>query len=166
MFALVLFRGHVKSERQIMPSRRVIKGALHNFLGTFTSRNSDFDGYWVCGLLAREAGPLRFDLVGDGSGNPDTSSVIFAHRLAAQQFGEEIAKTGLRREWIREAYLDISKSASMRNSFAGDYLRACFEVQFHAHVVTDLGRGYGRVVSLLVAPHDPALEWRSTRRNP
>jgi hypothetical protein len=148
-----------------MPSRRLIAGALHNFLGTFTSRNSDFNGYWVCGFLAREVGPIRFELLGDHAVNLKMSPVTFAQRLAAQLFGEVIAKINLPREWIREAYLDISKSESMRNSLAGGQVRACFEVRFHAQVITDLGKVYGRVVSMPIAPHDPAVEWRSTRRH-
>ena len=34
-----------------MVRRQVIKGALRGFLGTFTSRYSDFHGYWLLGQL-------------------------------------------------------------------------------------------------------------------
>ena len=34
-----------------MPTRRVIKSVLHNFLGTYTSRYSDYNGYWLFGFM-------------------------------------------------------------------------------------------------------------------
>lgn len=40
-----------------MARRRVIKSVLHNFLGTYISRYSDFRGYWLFGFLVSN----RFD---------------------------------------------------------------------------------------------------------
>ena len=37
-----------------MPRRRTIKGVLDNFLGTYTSRYSDYDGYWLFGMVVGE----------------------------------------------------------------------------------------------------------------
>jgi hypothetical protein len=45
---------------------RKIRGVLHNFLATYSSRYSDYDGYWLFGVLAQESGHLQIDLV-----NPD-----------------------------------------------------------------------------------------------
>ncbi len=36
--------------------RRIIKAVLDNFLGTYTSRYSDFHGYWLFGFLVKDLG--------------------------------------------------------------------------------------------------------------
>ena len=56
-----------------MTSRRVIPGVLHNFLGTFTSRYSDFDGYWVFGFLIESMDRVRIDLLSEAA----KSEVVF-----------------------------------------------------------------------------------------
>ena len=48
-----------------MTSRRVIPGVLHNFLGTFTSRYSDFNGYWIFGFLVEKMDSVRIDLLAE-----------------------------------------------------------------------------------------------------
>jgi hypothetical protein len=47
----------------MMKPRRIIKGVLHNFLGTYTSRYSDYDGYWLFGMLVRDVEELSIDLL-------------------------------------------------------------------------------------------------------
>ncbi|QIF03516.1 hypothetical protein [Roseimicrobium sp. ORNL1] len=160
MFALVLSRRRVKSERQTMPSRRVIAGVLHNFLGTFTSRNSDFGGYWLFGFLVSEAEPHVFDLLGEAAVDEASPAAVFAHRLAAQQFAEQMAKVGLPRDRIREACVVITRT---RIGVINDCGRSCYELRFRADAVDDLSTAYERKVSILVAPHDPAIEGRSAR---
>jgi len=140
-----------------MTSRRVIPGVLHNFLGTFTSRYSDFDGYWVFGLLVEDMDTVRIDLLGKVSESADPTPSGFARRLAAQKFSEQIAKAGLPREWFREAYLDISKSPQSKIGVVNGRSSSGYDVRFQAHVVTDLGRAYDSTASIFVAPHDQVL---------
>src|SRR5947207_1622431 len=92
-----------------MTSRRVIKGVLHNFLATFTSRYSDFDGYWVFGLLVQGMDTESIDLLAVSAESTDATPSGFARRLAAQKFAEQIAKAGLPSSWFRKARLDITK---------------------------------------------------------
>lgn len=146
-----------------MTSRRVIPGLLHNFLGTFTSRYSDFDGYWVFGLLVESMDTVRIDLLADFTEVADSSPSGFARRLAAQKFSEQAAKAGLSSARFREAYLDISKSAEPTRGFVNGRSSAGHCVRFQAHIVTDLGRAYDRTAYIFVAPHDPNIESRSTR---
>jgi hypothetical protein len=146
-----------------MTSRRVIPGVLHNFLGTFTSRYSDFDGYWVFGFLIESMDTVRIDLLGDITESADSTPSGFAHRLAAQKFSEQITKAGLSRDWFREAYLDISKSPDSTRGLVNGRSSSGYDVRFQAHVVTDLGRVYDRTASIFVAPHDPKIELRSAR---
>ena len=39
-----------------MPTRNALKGVLAGFLGTYTSRNSDYRGYWLLGFLVAGGG--------------------------------------------------------------------------------------------------------------
>lgn len=146
-----------------MTSRRVIPGVLHGLLGTFTSRNSDLHGYWVFGFLVEGMEAMRIDLLDEVNGSREPPPFGFVSWLAARKFGEQLVKAGLPREWIREAYLDLSRPAegtmdeiNGRTSFGSD-------VRFQAHVVTDLGRIYEKAISVFVAPHDPEVESRSGR---
>jgi hypothetical protein len=146
-----------------MTSRRAIPGVLHNFIGTFTSRYSDFDGYWVFGFLVEGIDTARIDLLGEFSEGNDSTPSGFARRLAAQKFSEQIVKAGLPREWFREAYLDIAKSQQRRFGCVNGQSSSGYDLRFQAHVVTDLGRVYERTASIFVAPHDPKVELRSAR---
>ena len=146
-----------------MASRRVTPGVLHNFLGTFTSRYSDFAGYWVFGFLVATMDTVRIDLLADVAESADSSPSGFARRRAAQKFSEQITKAGLSSARIREAYLDISKSAESTRGFFNGRSSSGYDVRFQAHVVTDLGRAYDSTASPFVAPHDPKMELRSAR---
>jgi len=146
-----------------MTRRHIIPGVLHNFLGTFTSRNSDFDGYWVFGFLVESMETVRIDLLGEVASSPNPTPMGETRRLAAQRFSEQIAKAGLSREGFREAYLDISKSEESTLGFVNGRSSSGYDVRFQAHVVTDLGRAYDSTASIFVAPHDPKIELRSGR---
>ena len=62
-----------------MASRRVIKGVLGNFLGTYVSRYSDYDGYWLFGFLVGDLGELRINLLGQSVSDPDTPITTLSH---------------------------------------------------------------------------------------
>ncbi len=146
-----------------MASRHVIPGALHNFLGTFTSRYSDFDGYWVFGFLVEGMDTVRIDLLGEVAEGADSTPSGFVRRLAALKFSEQIAKVGLLKAWFREAYLEISKSPESKRGVVNGRSSSGYDLRFQAHVVTDLGRAYESTESIFVAPHDPKIELRSAR---
>jgi len=145
-----------------MTSRRTIKGVLHNFLGTYTSRYSDFDGYWLFGLLVEKLGRISIDLL-DASGERKATPLAYAEWLAAQKFREQIGKAGLPRSWFQEARLDVTKSADTRLGLVNGRSCSGYDVRFLAHVVTDLGKTYDSASSIFVAPHDPKVELRSAR---
>jgi hypothetical protein len=48
---------------QLMKIRRRLTGMLFGFLDAFSSRHSDYDGYWIFGLLVRECAHVSFDLL-------------------------------------------------------------------------------------------------------
>jgi hypothetical protein len=134
---------------------------LHNFLGTFVSRNSDFSGYWIFGMIIGDLGHRRMDLLGPG---PDGSDALAAAgRLARQQFHEQLHKSGLALSCIREATLELERTDRSRPVNVNGLMATGHELALTARVVTDLGKTYERKQSIYVAPHDPTVESRSLR---
>jgi hypothetical protein len=116
----------------------------------------------VFGFLVEGMDSLRIDLLAHITENADSTPLIFARRLAAQKFSEQIAKAVLSRERFREAYLDISKSPKSTLGLVNGRSSSGYDMRFQAHVVTDLGKAYDSTASIFVAPHDPRVESRST----
>ena len=75
-------------------TRRAILGVLGNFLGTYTSRYSDYEGYWLFGFLVTDIGELRIDLLAPSAGESDAPLGV-AVRSAAAQFADQVQKAGL-----------------------------------------------------------------------
>ena len=141
-------------------SRRQIKGVLHNFLGTFASRYSDFHGYWVFGFLVQDLERISIDLIDK---NPDTANDIpsgFVRRLAIQKFTEQIRKAGLPSSYFQKAHLSIAKSSTPEVGWVNGRSCSGFEVMLVAHAITDLGKSYKSELAMFVAPHDPKVEMR------
>jgi hypothetical protein len=146
-----------------MTRRRMIAGVLHNFLGTFTSRYSDFTGYWLFGFLVEAIGGLNIDLLDTNESNSEYSASAFARQLAARKFSEQISKARVPRTWFREARLELSRPAEPRIGSVNGRSISGYAVSLTVHVGTDLGRTYASAATMFVAPHDPSLESRSTR---
>ena len=92
-----------------MAKRKVIKSVLRNFLGTYTSRYSDYRGYWLFGFLVGEQVQLEFDLLGRGDGDV-TRPLEFAEQRAATNFEDQLRKAAIDRTQVQEARLKISRS--------------------------------------------------------
>jgi hypothetical protein len=65
---------------------------------------------------------------------------------------------------IQEARLVITKLPGSVEGQINSRKRIGHMVRFAVGVVSDYGRSYGCETSVFVAPHDPLVEWRSTRR--
>jgi hypothetical protein len=146
-----------------MKPRRIIEGVLHNFLRTYTSRYSDYDGYWLFGLLVRDVGELRIDLLCPSIDAAAPPSVVAAIQLAAQKFREQMEKSGLSVLCAREAQLHIMRLNDLRRDFVNGRMTDGHTVRFVASVVSDRGKTYEDEVSVFVAPHDAKVEARSAR---
>ena len=72
-----------------------IKGALNNFLATYTSRNSDYDGYWLFGLLIKDLTNLNFDLLKEFKEPSRPTPLQFAEISATKKFRYQIQKAGV-----------------------------------------------------------------------
>jgi hypothetical protein len=147
----------------VMASQKSIQGILNNFLGTYTSRYSDFGGYWVFGFLVDGICELNVDLLKTSIESNSAAPKDFAIHLAAQRFSEQIFKNGLPKSWFREAHLIISKSPEAIRGFVNGRSSSGYALKFHTHVLTDLGKAFCSEASVFVAPHNPKIELRSTR---
>ncbi len=143
-----------------MATRRVIKSVLQSFLGTYTSRYSDYDGYWLFGFLVADLGELRINLLGQNVGDP-ASPVGVATSLAVTKFEEQRRKSDLAPSHIHEAWLTIQRLPGERKWWASDHWSAGFNIRFSALAVMENGKRYERECDVFVAPHNPEFESRS-----
>src|SRR3954464_10587593 len=118
-----------------MTTSRSLRGALRNFLSTYTSRYSDYDGYWLFGFLVPRLDQLSIDLLGP-------SPTVVAHplqaaiRSAIERFHDQLRKAGLDSARLRAARLDIRKLAEPVQGFVNGCLVPGFHVLFAIQAVT------------------------------
>lgn len=140
-----------------MASGRVLKCVLHNFLGTFASRHSDFRGYWLFGQLPAELDRWEVDL--RGAAPTEDEPLDFAMRLAIRRFEEQLAKAGLGMSVVREAVLSCVR-VEPALGLQGDFEVQGHRVELRVRVVTDRGRVVEHHHTMFVALHDPSRERR------
>ena len=144
-----------------MVSTRAINQALYGFLGTFTSRYSECDGYWLLGfLVGRE--PLLIDLLHQStipamSGDP----VDVARAVAFERFKVQLSKARIERDEVQSATLRIETLGGVHGLVAG---RAGRRMRFRTAVIVKGGRSVERAVDVGVAVHDPKFERQSQGR--
>ena len=147
-----------------MPTRRRLRGVLAGFLGTFTSRYSDYGGYWLFGFLVGGPAVLTFDLIGPPPPPRSGSSEGIAHHLARKKFAEQLRKSGLPPASIRSAVLTIERpSATVTEGGGSGGPRRGFNLHLRVTLVADTGQTFARDQIVFAAPHDPQRELRSGR---
>ena len=126
-----------------MATRRIIRGVLGNFLGTYVSRNSDYKGYLLFGFLVGEFTELTVNLLGQSVSDPH-SPVGVAVLSAIARFEDQRGKAGLPVSRIREASLIIRQTPDLSScSIDGNFRnRLCFS--FRAVAVMDNDKLYER----------------------
>jgi hypothetical protein len=147
-----------------MARRRVIASVLDNFLGTYVSRYSEFNGYWLFGYLVSAIDQLTIDLLMPASNVTPVSPVDTASITAVTKFDEQCRRQGLRREVICHATLTIVKQPGVVGGSVSGSPRTGWNVNFLVEARLDNGRHYCRERTLFVAPHDPNFELRATVR--
>jgi hypothetical protein len=147
-----------------MKIRRQITGALCGLLGTYGSRYSDYDGYWLFGLLVYEIDSLSFDLLRKDPASSVSPVIAKARRSACTYFDEQIRLAHIPLECIAEAKLTIQKVGDARVGSADGNMSQGHQLSLVAEAVSDLGKKYRAEKFLFVAPHDPRAELRSMRR--
>src|SRR5688572_24413500 len=146
-----------------MPRRRLINGVLQSFLGTFSSRYSDFNGYWLFGFLVGGPDLVTIDLLAPLDSHVPATPIESAKAIAAQRFNDQIEKCGVPTHWIAEARLDLQFPKGVSAKPNSGAARPVVELMIAVSVKSDLGRTYLRGVLLEVSPHDPRFETRSAR---
>jgi hypothetical protein len=137
---------------------------LGPFLGTYTSRYSDCDGYWLFGFLVGEFEQLRIDLLAPTVGEPDAPLGLTV-RLATEEFEDQIRKSALERSQVRSARLTIRQSAESTTGTVNGHPCTGHYFAFLVEAVMEGARNYQREQVVFVARHNPEVELRSTPSN-
>jgi hypothetical protein len=140
-----------------------INGAIAGFLGTYSSRYSDFRGYWLMPRLLSPSAPLTFDLMGTGDLPNDPCGS--AERLAREKFSQQLAKHRRKPSDLKSATLEIRTSDTSKRALAGPSTRDCYTMTLSLVVAATLGKHFKRQIELLVAPHNPHFELRRAESN-
>jgi hypothetical protein len=147
-----------------MATRRVIKSVLRNFLGTLTSRYSDWHGYWLFGFVVNDLERLDHDLLIPVASSPAETPLAHIRSLATMKFQEQLSKARLDPIRVREATLVLERlPGRVEVQLAYPYATDGYRVRFMVSATTDLGKVYECAQIVAVAPHDPAHEFQSAR---
>jgi len=122
------------------------------------------DGYWLFGFLVEDIQQIRFNLL-DMNFDTCNTPLAVAKRLAVRKFLEQIEKAELSLSFVQEAYLDIIKTPVPDFEYAtyNGHFYFPHKLIFVVIAQTDKGEMYERTSSIIVDPHDPRLEHRSSR---
>jgi hypothetical protein len=136
-----------------MHRRRVIKSVLHNFLGTYTSLSSRYQGFWLFGFLVEEIDQIRIGLLEPNAPGSSFKSVERAEELAIHSFTEQLEVAGVPKSFIQTAHIDIQKSSVTQMYEIDRRLIPGSVVTFSVEAISDLGKSYTYETCLFVAPH-------------
>jgi hypothetical protein len=151
-----------------MATRRIVKSVLRNFLGTLTSRYSDWHGYWLFGFVVNDLERLDHDLLIPVAGSPDETPLAHIRSLATMKFQEQLSKARLDPIHIREATLILERlpgrvEVQYNPATSSPYTTSGYRVRFMVSAITDLGKLYECEQIVAVAPHDWTHEFQSAR---
>jgi len=136
---------------------------LHNFLGPYTSRYSDYDGYWLFGKFVSDLDHMSIDLLLLQQSSQSEGPIKVARRLAATKFHEQTRKAGLSMSCVAEATLTITKESDITVGKINGHTCSGHRVTFFARAVSDQGKEYSCSRRVFIAVHNPRAERRSAR---
>src|SRR6266436_5089842 len=143
-----------------MATRRILKGVLHNFLGTFVSRNSDHGGYWIFGFVVADFAELDFDLLSPEIDLGGASILAAIQGLARTRFRAQLERAGIDPSSVREARLTIRRQPGDVQVRVGEHTSVGSQLRFITVAQTDLGTTYRCEKTISVAPHNCLFERR------
>jgi hypothetical protein len=146
-----------------MARRRIIKSVVRNFIGTYTSRYTEYDGYWLFGMVIPHLKVLNIDLLCPSIDTTAPPAVTAAIKIAAHKFQEQMKKASLNLSYVREARLEMTSSRDLVRGTINGHMSTGHIVRFVAKVVSDDGKTYEYRTSEFVAPHNSAVERRTGR---
>jgi hypothetical protein len=136
-----------------MATRRVMRSVLHNFLGTLTSRHSDYQGYWLFGQLPANVEALEVNLLDDP---PDGEALVqVVERVAIRRFSEQLLKARLDRSFVCEATLLLTRDQEPVLGWHGELQSLGHDLDFKVRVRMDSNRVLEDRQVAFAAPHDP-----------
>ena len=143
-----------------------MRGVLAGFVGTVSSRNSDFQGYWIFGQMAATVLlGLEVDLLERSPTTNLEKSIVAAYRfLVKQRFFEQLTRHRLPLQWVKRAELNLRRTNSVAEVVVNQAVSPAQLWELQASLTTDLGRTFSASQTLCVAVHDPGIELRSARR--
>ena len=139
-----------------------IRNALAGFLGTYSSRNTDYKGYWLFGFIVDCLSELHIDPLMQPRSLASTA-LHAARDLARAKFLDQLLKNGITVDRVRQAALTVRRLPGKLERSIDDHVRAGFMVNFHIEAVMQDDRSYDRSCIVFVAPHDAEVERRSAR---
>jgi hypothetical protein len=135
---------------------------LWNFLGTYISRYTDYNGYWLFGFLVSDLEELELDLLEPKVS--DAKSLLGVTVLwASAKFHEQVEKAALPRAYIKNANLKITKSPMSTQGAVNGRISSGYNMNFMVQSVMDNGKHHERKRSIFVAPHNANIEIKSAR---
>ena len=136
---------------------------MHNFLATLTSRYSDFDGYWMLGLVVEDLEGTTIDLLGTSDAGTAATPLSAFIRAAREKFQDQLAKHSIPISHVSSGVLEIARQPAQREGSVSGHVRSGYDVAFTVRARSDLHTDYMQKTTIFVAPHDPSIEVRSTR---
>jgi hypothetical protein len=150
------------STEVIIATDRAIKGGPHSFLGAFTSRHTDIDGYWAFGILIDSLYELRVSLI---EGESTKTAVLQSTISRAQDlFADQVRKYHVPSHHVLDAHFLSRRSGAQVNGLInGHSVRG--QIFLATATATMRGSKYYRCrQELFVAPNNPTIEMQSGRR--
>jgi hypothetical protein len=148
----------------VVPLRKRLSGVLRSFLGTFVSRNTDAEGYWLFGQVVSELVDVEIDLAPSDPGTVAAAGVsgLDLLRVAARRrFEEQLAKARLASSRFSSACLRMVRMpGDVTFTDEEGRTRSGFRLSLEASSVTARGTRVRCTTSIVVAPHDPTMEHR------
>jgi len=147
--------------------RTALKGALHDIVTSFISRNNDLSGYWGIGklcLAAKESGTseIKLDLLNTNSSlnRIEFEAMVRHYREMLQGI---LVRKSIPASWIAKANIVIS--FNQENDKRYHFFQSALGEPYicRLELTDDHGKSYSITAGGHCRPHDPSKE---SRRNP
>jgi hypothetical protein len=147
-----------------MSSRKILKTAMFGFLGTLTSRYSNYRGYWIYGLLKKELNGLEIDLLAEHVSSA-ISPIDFFQNFARMKMRDQIIKNNCNISWVKNATLTCSVIGPEYKRYFEEGERSGQDYEIKCNWLTDIGVRKNASVKIFVSQHDPQKERRNSEEH-
>ncbi len=147
-----------------MPRRKLLNGVAAGLLGSFMSRNNDYDGYWAIGQLYKNASEHGAAGVDIGLVGPTLSQSDPLTRHLSSNYGALLSRlcsaVGIPSDQVHSAAIritfniDAPDGAQTRNGSFGDPFSVEIDIE------DDLGKHHTAYAQGYSRHHDPQRELR------